>query len=258
MPVSYVTLALLVAAAGLAGFIDAAVGGGGLITVPALLLGLPIGTPMPLLFGTNKTVAVTGTSVAAYKFARSGAMQWREVLVPALCGGLGSGLGSWATYYFAPDFLRPVVVVLLVAVLAFTLLKPDIGTLHAPKYAVHHQRTLASGMALILGAYDGFFGPGTGTFLIYLFVAVLGFDFLRASAMAKAVNWASNATALALFMAHGSVIWPVALPMAVANGTGGYLGARVALGKGSRFVRGLFIAVVSALILRLTYQLVYG
>lgn len=258
MEVSGLTLALLVAAAGLAGFIDAAVGGGGLITVPALLLGLPAGTPMPTLFGTNKTVAVTGTTVAAVKFARSGAMDPREVLVPALCGGFGSALGSWATYYFAPDFLRPVVVVLLVAVLAFTLLKPDIGTLHAPKYAIHHQRTLAALMALVIGAYDGFFGPGTGTFLIYLFVAVLGFDFLRASAMAKAVNWASNATALVMFLAHGSILWRVALPMAVANGTGGYLGARVALGKGSRYVRGLFIGVVTALILRLTWQLVYG
>ena len=258
MPVPLLTLALLVGAAGLAGFIDAAVGGGGLITVPALLLGLPVGTPMPTLFGTNKTVAVTGTSVAALKFLRSGAMDPKEVVVPAICGGVGSALGSWATYSFAPDFLRPLVVLLLIAVLAFTLLKPDLGTLHAPRSAANHQRVLAAVIALVLGAYDGFFGPGTGTFLIYLFVAVLGFDFLRASAMAKAVNWASNVTALTLFMAHGSVLWRVALPMAVANGAGGYLGARVALGKGSGFVRGLFIAVVSALILRLSWQLAYG
>jgi uncharacterized membrane protein YfcA len=251
-------LLFLIAAAGLAGFVDAAVGGGGLVTVPALLLGLPLGTPMPTLFGTNKMVAVTGTSIAAAKFARSGAMELKEVLLPVLCAAVGSAGGSYLTYRIAPDFLRPFVLAMLLGVLGFTLFKPDLGSIHAPRFGLLHQRGLAAAIALALGAYDGFFGPGAGTFLIYLFVSVLGFDFVRASAMAKAVNWSSNATALVLFLLHGSVLVLVAIPMAFANGIGGYLGAHVALGKGSRFVRGLFIAVVSALILRLGWQLVAG
>ncbi|MBI4913613.1 MAG: TSUP family transporter [Acidobacteria bacterium] len=245
-------------ASGLAGFMDAAVGGGGLITVPALMLGLPAGTPMPVLFGTNKVVACTGTSVAAAKFLRSGILDWREMLLPVLFAAGGSVAGSWFTYQVRPDFLRPVVLVLLGGVLVFTLLKPDMGHLHAPRFGLAHQRALASLIALVVGAYDGFFGPGTGTFLIYLFVVVLGFDFMRASALAKSANWASNAASLTFFLAHGSWIWAVALPMALANGVGGYLGARTVLGRGSSFVRGLFLVVVSALVLRLGWQVLQG
>lgn len=248
-------LSFLMLASALAGFLDAVVGGGGLITVPALLLGLPAGTPITTLLGTNKVVACTGTSVAAYKFARSGVLPWRELLLPILFAAGGSLLGSRLTYSLPPDFLRPVVVVLLLVVFVFTLARPELGHLHAPRFGLTHQRGLAALIAFVVGAYDGFFGPGTGTFMIYLFVAVLGFDFLRASALAKAANWASNGAALALFLAHGSWLWKVALPMAAANGLGGWLGAHVALEKGSRWVRVLFIGVVGALILRLGWQL---
>ena len=143
---------------------------------------------------------------------------------------------------------------LLVAMLAFTLLKPDLGHIHAPRFGLSHQRGLANFLAIVLGFYDGFFGPGTGSLLIFLFVAVLGFDFLRASALAKSVNWASNLTAMGLFLWQGSWIPSIALSMAVANGVGGYVGARVALSKGSRWVRGVFIGVVGALIFRLGWQ----
>ncbi len=252
---TFTVLAFLMLASALAGFLDAVVGGGGLITVPALLLGLPAGTPITTLLGTNKVVACTGTSVAAYKFARSGVLPWRELLLPILFAAGGSLLGSRLTYTVPPDFLRPVVVLLLAGVFVFTLARPELGRLHAPRFGLTHQRGLAALIAFVVGAYDGFFGPGTGTFMIYLFVAVLGFDFLRASALAKAANWASNGAALALFLAHGSWLWKVALPMAAANGLGGWLGAHVALEKGSRWVRVLFIGVVGALILRLGWQL---
>ena len=248
-------LALLMLASALAGFIDAVVGGGGLITVPALMLGLPAGTPITTLLGTNKVVACTGTTVAAFKFARSGVLPWRELPLPILFAAGGSLLGSRLTYTVPPDFLRPVVVLLLVGVFVFTLARPDLGHRHAPRFGPAHQRGLAALIAFLVGGYDGFFGPGTGTFMITLFVAVLGFDFLRASALAKAANWASNGAALAMFLAHGSWLWKVALPMAAANGVGGWLGAHVALERGSRWVRVLFIAVVGALILRLGWQL---
>jgi hypothetical protein len=252
------TLALLMLASLLAGFIDAVVGGGGLITVPALMLALPAGTPLPTLLGTNKVVACTGTTLAAGKFLRSGTLSWREMVGPVLASALGASGGVWLTYRVHGDFLRPVMLGLLVAMLAFTLLKPDLGSLHAPRYGLNHQRGLALIMALILGFYDGFFGPGTGSVLIFLFVAILGFDFLRASALAKSVNWASNLTAMGLFVWQDSWLPSVALGMAVANGVGGYLGAHVALNKGSRWVRGVFIGVVGALILRLGWQVLTG
>ena len=251
-------LLLLMLAALLAGFIDAVVGGGGLITVPALMLGLPAGTPLPTLLGTNKVVAVTGTTMAAGKFLRSGTLAWREMVGPVLASAVGASAGVWLTYRMHGDFLRPLLLILLVAMLAFTLLKPELGSLHAPRYGLSHQRGLAAAIALALGFYDGFFGPGTGSLLIFLFVAVLGFDFLRASALAKSVNWASNITSMGLFVWHGSWIPSVALGMAAANGVGGYLGAHVALNRGSGWVRGLFIAVVGALILRLGWQVLFS
>jgi uncharacterized membrane protein YfcA len=256
--ISLPTLALLMLAALLAGFIDAVVGGGGLITVPALMLGLPAGTPLPTLLGTNKVVAVTGTTMAAGKFLRSGTLAWREMVVPVLASALGASGGVWLTYRVHADFLKPVMLGLLVAMLAFTLLKPDLGSLHAPRYGLRHQRGLAALIALALGFYDGFFGPGTGSVLIFLFVAVLGFDFLRSSALAKSVNWASNITSMGLFVWQGSWLPSVALGMAAANGVGGYLGAHVALNKGSGWVRGVFIGVVGALILRLGWQVLRG
>jgi len=251
-------LTLLMLAALLAGFIDAVVGGGGLITVPALMLGLPAGTPLPTLLGTNKVVAVTGTTMAAGKFLRSGTLAWREMVGPVLASAVGASAGVWLTYRMHGDFLRPLLLILLVVMLAFTLLKPELGSLHAPRYGLSHQRGLAAVIALALGFYDGFFGPGTGSLLIFLFVAVLGFDFLRASALAKSVNWASNITSMGLFVWQGSWIPSVALGMAAANGVGGYFGAHVALNRGSGWVRGLFIAVVGALILRLGWQVLFS
>ena len=245
-------------AALLAGFVDAIVGGGGLITVPALMIALPTGTPLPVLLGTNKVVACTGTTMAAGKFLRSGTLPWREMIGPVLASGLGASGGVWLTYRVHGDFLRPVMLGLLVVMLAFTLLKPDLGELHAPRYGLSHQRGLAALIALALGFYDGFFGPGTGSVLIFLFVAVLGFDFLRASVLSKSVNWASNLTAMGLFVWQGSWIPSVALGMAAANGVGGYLGAHVALTKGSRWVRAVFIGVVGVLILRLGWQVLNG
>jgi hypothetical protein len=256
--VSPATLALLTAAALLAGFVDAIVGGGGLITIPALMLGLPAGTAITTVLGTNKVVACTGTSFAALQFLRARILNWRELVVPVACAMAGAGLGVFLAYLVqgkADAWFRPVMVVLMVAMLAFTLLKPDLGKLHAPKYGLNHQRTLAAAISFGVGCYDGFFGPGTGSILIFLFVAVLGFDFLRSSALAKSVNWASNIASLVLFVSRGSWLPVVAQAMAVGNGLGGYLGARTALSKGSGLVRGVFIGVVAVLILRLTWQM---
>jgi len=253
------TLALLTLAAFMAGFIDAVVGGGGLITIPALLIGLP-GQLWPVVSGTNKMVACTGTTVAASQFLRSRILTWREMLGPVLCSMAGASLGVATTYLLSSRFkayMTPAMIVLMALILAWTLLKPDAGKLHAPRYGQEHQQMLAMGIAFLLGFYDGLFGPGTGSILIFLFVAVLGFDFLRASALSKSVNWASNITSLTLFVLKGSWIPLVAIPMAVGNGLGGYFGARTALAKGSRWVRLLFIVVVSALILKLGWDVLH-
>jgi hypothetical protein len=253
-------LAFLLLAAGTAGFVDAAVGGGGLIQLPALLIAFPHQATTTLL-GTNKVVSCTGTSFAAAQFIRSKVLHWREMVGPVLVAMVGALAGAGLAYYFQGRFdvyFRPAMVILMVLMLAFTLLRPDLGHLHAPRFGLHHQRGLSVCIGLFMGVYDGFFGPGMGTLLIFLFVAVLGFDFLRASALAKSVNWASNAAAVVLFLSKGSWLPVVALPMAVANGLGGYLGARTALAKGNRWVRLLFILVVSALILRLGWQTLRG
>ena len=252
-------LALLVFAAGLAGFVDAAVGGGGLIQLPALLLAVP-GQPIPTLLGTNKAVSVTGTTFAAAQFLRSRVLPWREMVAPVFAALAGSAAGVAVAYFVQGRFdaySRPLIVFLMVAMLGFTLLRPDLGRLHAPRFGLQHQRALAVAIGGVMGFYDGFFGPGMGTLLIFLFVAILGFDFLRASALAKSVNWASNAAAVVLFLSQGSWLPAVALCMAVANGLGGFLGARTALAKGNRWLRLVFIAVVSLLTLRLGWQVLH-
>ena len=260
MPHVHVMVLLLLASL-LAGFVDAVVGGGGLITIPALMLGLPAGPAITTILGTHKVVACTGTTCAAGQFVFAKVIRWQEMIMPVVCAMGGAALGVAMAYFLQnryEPYFRPGMLVLMVAMLAFTLLKPDIGKLHAPKYGLQHQRALAAGIAAMLGFYDGFFGPGTGSILIFLFVAVLGFDFLRASALSKSVNWASNFASLSLFVWRGSWIPVVAITMALTNGVGGALGARTALRKGNGWVRVMFIVVVSALICRLGWQMIKG
>lgn len=257
---TFPVLIFLVLAAALAGFVDAVVGGGGLINVPALLIALP-GHPWPVISGTNKVVSFTGTSVAAGQFMRSRVLRWQEMVGPVLASMAGASLGVMMAYFLSGRFepyMRPAMVIVMLAMLAWTLYKPDAGKLHAPRYGQAHQRMLATGISFFLGFYDGLFGPGTGSILIFLFVAVLGFDFLRASALAKSVNWASNFTAVVLFLSRGSWLPLIALSMAMGNGLGGYLGAQTALSRGSAWVRIMFIVIVVALILRLGWQILEG
>jgi uncharacterized membrane protein YfcA len=255
MPSPFIFLFLLLAA-GLAGFIDGAVGGGGLISVPAMFIALP-GHATTTILGSNKVVACAGTTFAAAQFVKSGIVPFREMLGPMAAAGVGAALGARTAYFFEGRFeayMRPLMLAMMVGMLLFTLLKPNLGTAHAPRYTVRLQTLLATPLSFAIGFYDGFFGPGTGTLLIFAFVALLGFDFLRASAMSKTVNWASNIASLTLFIFKGSWMPLLAISMAAANGVGGYLGAKTALAKGSKWVRVLFALVVSGLILRLAWQ----
>lgn len=240
-------------AAGLAGFVDAIVGGGGLVLVPALFALYPLAPPATLL-GTNKGGAVWGTAWATLQYARRVSLRWGS-LGPAVAAALaGSFAGAWAVTLASADGLKRALPFVLAAVLAYTLARKDMGRHHAPRFEGAREAVLAAGIGAAVGFYDGFFGPGTGSFFVFLFVRALGYDFLHASASAKLLNTATNAAALALFAFKGHVWWHLALVIALANVIGSLLGTRLALKHGAGFVRGVFIAVVAALIGKTAYD----
>jgi uncharacterized membrane protein YfcA len=233
----------------LAGFVDAIVGGGGLILVPALFTVFPTTTPATL-FGVNKGASIWGTAVATAQYARRVQLRWKALVPAAMAGFAGSLAGAWLVTITSGGFLRKLLPFVLLAVLVYTLVKKDLGRHHTPRFTGRAEGLAASCIGLVLGFYDGFFGPGTGSFLVFLFVRWLGYDFLNASASAKLLNTATNFAALLLFALTGHVWWHFALTMAVANVVGSLLGTRLALKHGAGFVRVVFIVVVSALILK--------
>ena len=232
-----------------AGLIDAIVGGGGLILVPALFATYP-GTAPATLLGTNKGGAIWGTAWAAVQFTRRVSLT-AATMVPAMGAALvGSFVGAWAVTQVDASMLRRALPVVMLAILLYTLARKDLGRHHSPRYAAAQERLVAGGIGLVIGFYDGFFGPGTGSFFVFLFVRVLGFDFLHASAAAKLVNTATNLAALILFALKGHVWWHYAVALAVANVAGSLLGTQLALRHGAGFVRVVFLFVVGALILK--------
>ncbi len=241
---------LLCAAAFVAGGFDAIVGGGGLVQVPALFLALPGAAPEALL-GTNKVASVVGTSAAAVTYARRVRPARRLTGGMVAAAGAGALGGAACVSLLDPALVRPLVLGLLVAVWLHTLLRPGLGAEDVPPAAGRRSLAVGWGGAAVIGFYDGFLGPGTGSFLIVLLVAGLGQSFLRASATAKVVNVATNLAALALFAAQGAVLWGLGLTMAAANLLGATLGARVAIARGAGFVRTVFLVVVAALVARL-------
>jgi uncharacterized protein len=246
-------LLLLSLASLFAGFVDAIVGGGGLILVPALFAVFP-NTHPATLFGVNKSASIWGTAAATLQFARRVEMPWHALLPAAGLAFGGSMLGAWTVTVISPEFLRRALPLILLAVLAYTLARKQLGHHHAPRFTGRREAQAAGVLGLTIGFYDGFFGPGTGSFFVFLFVRWLGYDFLHASASAKLLNTFSNLAALLLFAWKGHVWWHFALALAVANVAGSLLGTRLALKHGSGFVRIAFIVVVSALILKTGYD----
>ncbi len=246
------TLSVL-AAAFIAGGIDAIVGGGGLIQLPALVTALPNALP-PTLLGTSKLAGLAGTASAAARYARSVVVPWRTLLPAALLAALASLGGSIAVTHVPPRLFRPLVPVALVLVLGYALAHKDLGRIHAPRALDRSAALAGATLVVAIGFYDGFFGPGTGSFLMLLFVRYYGFDFLNAAAAARLVNVATNAISLAWFGTHGDVLWPLGLAMALANVGGAQLGARLALRRGTGFIRGLFVAIVAALIAKTAWD----
>lgn len=250
------TLILLLCGSSLlAGFVDAVVGGGGLIQIPAMLILLP-GAPVATIFGTNKFASCAGTTIAVQRYARHVAIDWPTVLPAAITAFVFSFLGSRTVTLLSTAFMRPIVLVLLVLVAIYVFIVKDLGLIHQPRHAPKKATWLGVLIGAGLGFYDGFFGPGTGSFLIFLFVGVFGFDFLSASASAKAINLATNVGSLIYFGWTGHILYRYAVPMALCSVLGATIGTRLAIAKGSRFVRIFFLVIVGALIAKLAQSII--
>jgi uncharacterized protein len=243
-------LALLALAGVAAGFVDAVVGGSGLIQIPALLLGLPGASPVQVL-ATNKLASICGTTASSatyYRRVRPDPRTFGPLMVLAF---IGSVLGALAASLIPASAFAPIVLVVLIVVGAYVLFKPRLGEATALRFAGHRHTTAAMVTGFAIGFYDGALGPGTGSFFVFTLVGLLGYSFLEASAKSRLANWATNLGALCVFVPQGAVLWKVGLVMGVCNLAGGYVGARTAVSRGSRFVRVFFIVIVSAFIVRI-------
>jgi uncharacterized membrane protein YfcA len=242
-------ISLLAVTAFLAGAVDAMAGGGGLITVPALL---SAGLPPHLAYGTNKGGSVWGSAAALVTFWRRGRIDRRQALFAFPLGFIGAVIGARLVLLIDNETLRPIAIAMLIGAAVLLVVKKPTRDEDAPP-GVHAGRYLALAglLALVIGAYDGFFGPGTGTFLIVGFVAFCGKSLTRATADAKVVNFASNLAALVAFAHAGTVVWEVALPMAAGQLAGGVVGARMAIRGGARLIRLAVLVVSGALVVKL-------
>lgn len=247
-------LILLCAAAFGAGFVDSIVGGGGLVQLPALMMVLPQ-YPVVTILGTNKIVSATGTALSAWRFSRAIPFL-RTIIIPAIIGAfLFSFLGAWTVSIVSNDLLKPLFMILLLAVFILTIRNKHFGMVdHDPNLKIPFWKPLLIGA--VIGFYDGFFGPGTGTFLIIAFVGLLGMTFVQGSAYAKIINLTTNLAAILLFSLKGKFLLEYALPMMVFNTAGAFVGVRLALLKGNEFVRIILRTIVLLTILKLGYQVV--
>ncbi len=246
-------LVWLCVAAFTAGFVDSIVGGGGLIQLPAFMLVLP-NQPLVNLLATNKLVSMTGTAVSAYRFSRQ-IPYIRSIIVPAMLGAfLASWTGAYVVTIISNEFLKPLFMILLFLVFLFTIRNRSFGLLsHESELKIPFWKPLIIG--LILGFYDGFFGPGTGSFLIIAFVGILGMTFVQGSAYAKMINLTTNIAAILLFSLKAQFLLKYALPMIVFNIGGALFGVRLALLKGNEFVRGLLRMIILVTILKLAHDI---
>ncbi|GAA3137623.1 sulfite exporter TauE/SafE family protein [Streptomyces rectiviolaceus] len=253
--ISLTTVVILCIAALAAGWIDAVVGGGGLLLLPALLLGLPGSTPAAHALGTNKAVAIVGTTGAAVTYVRKTPVDVPTAVRIGLAALAGSMGGAFFAAGMSTEVLKPVIMVVLIGVGAFVIFRPAFGTAPSAHPASPKRILAAIGLAgLGIGFYDGLIGPGTGTFLVLALTAVLHLDLVSASATAKIVNCCTNAGALAMFAWQGAVLWQLAALMAVFNLAGGMFGAHTALKKGAGFVRIVLLTTVFGLVAKMAYE----
>ena len=249
-------IVLLCLAAFFAGFVDAIVGGGGLIQTPMGLILLP-NLPVSTVIGTLKIPAFSGTSFAAYQYMKKVNINWRILSIMMLLACPAAFLGSTLLTYVSNDFMKPLLLVVLSLLAVYTYAKKNFGQHQEKSISAGTQIINAVTISFVVGFYDGFIGPGTGSFFVVAFIAIMGFDFLHASANAKMVNLATNFGSICLFMLKGKIIWTIALPMAVCNGLGGILGAKLAINKGNGFIRVFFMVVVFGTLMRFAYDVFF-
>jgi uncharacterized membrane protein YfcA len=243
----------LAIASGFAGFVDAMAGGGGLIQLPALILGLP-NKELPLILGTNKVPSAFGTTAAArnyFKNIKPDIPLTLTMMFPAFVGSIG---GAYFAASVPKEFFKPFIVFLLIAVVIYTWLKPDIGLAEKLKYTNRKRLFLVALIGLFIGFYDGIFGPGTGTFLVFFLVSGIGYAFLKASGTAKLVNLSTNIGAILSFQLTGHIWWQLGLLLAGANVTGAIIGSKLAIKGGSPLVRKVFLVVTTLLIARVAWD----
>jgi uncharacterized membrane protein YfcA len=255
--VSAEVVAALILAAAAAGWVDAVVGGGGLILIPALLIGQPGVAPASAL-ATNKLAAVVGTASAAWRYSRAVPLHWRRLAPVFACAVVCSGAGAFVASRLPTDVFTPIVLVMLVAVGLFVALNPGFGSGSATPRS---RASMIAGLVIagvVIAFYDGVMGPGTGTFLIITLTALVGTNFLESSATAKVINTGTNLGALAVFATQGHVMWLLGAALAVGNVIGAQIGARMALGRGSAFVRWVLLVVVVVMVVKLSYDLITG
>ncbi len=240
-----------------AGFIDAVIGGGGLIQLPAMLINFP-NTPLPVIFGTNKIASLSGTFTAAVQFSRRIKFDFKVLASIAFFAAAASFAGARVVSHINVQALKPVILVILIVIAIYTFLKKDLGKVKVHHISLRQQIIRGCAMGIVVGFYDGFFGPGTGSFLVLGFVMLLGFEFVEASAYSKLVNCMTNLGALFVFISQGKYILEIAVLMALCNVAGNLAGSRLALKKGNGFVRIFFLVIVMLMIARYGYDVYWG
>lgn len=249
-------LIILCAAAFAAGFIDSIVGGGGLIQTPATLVTLP-NHPVATLLGTTKIPSFSGTAMACFQYARKVSLQWKLIALMCCLALLAAMLGSYTVTVISNRYMKPIIFVVLILVAIYTYSKKDFGKAVSKNLHPRHELMYGSLFAILIGFYDGFIGPGAGSFLVIFFIAIIGFDFLKASAHAKFVNLATNMGSIMYFGSTGHILYQFAIPMAICNLSGSFLGASLAIRKGNSFIRIFFLLIVIATILRFGYDIFF-
>ena len=250
----FITLLSLAFFSFVAGFIDSVVGGGGLIQLPALLINLP-NTSIPTLFGTNKIAALSGTSISAIQYSKKIKFNYKVLGVIALCAAIASFLGAKAVSYINANTLKPLILVILILIAIYTFIKKNLGNIQTKKLSLNKMLIYGSLIGLIIGFYDGFFGPGTGSFLVLAFVVIFGFEFVEASAYSKVINCVTNIFALIVFIKNENYLLELAILMSICNISGNIIGTRLALKRGNTFIRTIFLIIVILMILRYAYDI---
>jgi uncharacterized membrane protein YfcA len=250
------TLLFLCMASFGAGFVDAIVGGGGLIQVPIALIMMP-NFPVATVIGTLKIPAFSGTFFAAKQYVKQVKIYWKQMALMCIVAFAFAFLGSALLTKMGNSYMKPILFCILIVVAVYTYSKKSFGQVQSKQLSNKALLIRSILLSAIVGLYDGFIGPGTGSFLVLGFIAILGYDFLHASANAKLVNLSTNFGSIVLFFIKGSIIWGIAIPMAICNAVGGLLGAKLAIAKGNQFIRVFFLLVICATILRFGYDVFF-